>query len=118
MALVTDDALGEQLQAPHVGAARGRGITPNRILRVHALRPALPPVITLIGINMAQVVTSLLIVELVLGAPGLGTLMYEGIRGREHDIVVGVAIVGTGLAILASTLTDVVVAAVDPRITR
>lgn len=118
VALVTDDALGEQLQAPHVGAARGRGITPNRILRVHALRPALPPVITLIGINMAQVVTSLLIVELVLGAPGLGTLMYEGIRGREHDIVVGVAIVGTGLAILASTLTDVVVAAVDPRITR
>lgn len=118
VALVTDDAVGEQLRAPHVDAARGRGLTPNRILGVHALRPALPPVLTLVGVNMAQVVTSLLIVELVLGVPGLGLLMYDGIRGREHDVVVGVAIVGTALAILASTLTDVLVAAVDPRITR
>jgi ABC-type dipeptide/oligopeptide/nickel transport system permease component len=116
VALVTDDALGQVRGAPHLLAARGRGLRPGRVLRVHALRPSLPPVLTLIGANLAQVVTALLVVEIVLQVDGLGLVLHEAIRRRDHDVVVAVAVVGTGLAVLASAVTDVLVAAADPRI--
>jgi oligopeptide transport system permease protein len=116
VALVADESLQRTLNSEFVLAARARGFTRRRVLWRHGVRASLTPVITLVGTNMAQVVTALLIVETVFEVQGLGLLTYRAIRARDHVLIVGVGIVVTLMVVIINLITDLLAAWSDPRI--
>lgn len=115
VALIADESLQRTLHSEFVQAARGHGLSPRRVLWRHGVRASLTPVITLVGTNMAQVVTALLIVETVFEVQGLGLLTYRAIRARDHVIIVGVGIVVTLMVVVINLITDLLAAWADPR---
>jgi peptide/nickel transport system permease protein len=108
-------AMTEVLDEPYVRAARIHGIGERRVLFRHALPAASNPLISLFGLSIAGLLSSSLVVEVVLGWPGLGPLMLEAILARDYYLVLGPVMAGTLLLIAGNLLADVLLYAVDPR---
>jgi peptide/nickel transport system permease protein len=99
-----------------VRAARARGL-PERSVRWRAVaRPALLPVVVLLGQQAGTLFGGSIVTETVFGIPGLGRLAYEAVVGRDTLLLVGVALTGTIVVIVANLLTDLVLVNLDPRI--
>ena len=109
-------ALGEALRDPCVVAARARGISPRRVLWVHAWRLSLKPVLGVLGIVLGSVLSGSFVVELVMTWPGLGGLMYAALEARDLHLAAGCAAVGAALLSAGILATDIALATVDPRI--
>jgi oligopeptide transport system permease protein len=116
LALLLQSELRVALRAPYVAAARARGIGPWRITAVHAMRPSLIPVATFLAANLGQLVTGLIVVEGVFAVPGVGGLLFAAIASRDRSLVLGIVTFVAVLVIVANTLADIAVAALDPRL--
>jgi peptide/nickel transport system permease protein len=109
-------SLGEVLRAQFIQAARGHGIGRGRILFHYALPAAANPLISLFGLSLAGLLSSSLLVEVVMGWPGLGPLLLEASLSRDVYVVVGAVMASTLFMILGSFLADVMLVVVDPRV--
>jgi oligopeptide transport system permease protein len=116
VALLTRAELAETLRAPFVHAARARGLRTRRVVGVHALRPAMVPVVTFVAANVGQLAVGLVVVEGVFGLPGLGGTLFQAVRDRDRSLLVGLVTVVMATVIVANALADVAAAALDPRI--
>ncbi len=116
VALITRAEVGESLQAPFVQAALGRGLTRRRVLGVHALRPALTPVVTFVAANLGQLFVGLVVVEGVFGMPGIGSAVLASIEGRDRALLVGLTTVVIAAVIVVNAVADIAAAALDPRV--
>jgi peptide/nickel transport system permease protein len=105
----------ESLHQDYVTAAKARGLPP-RVVQNHALRNALIPVVTMLGVNFADVLTGAVLVEIVFGWPGLGRLLYDAIFARDYPVLMGMFIVASVSAVVANVLTDIAYSIVDPRV--
>jgi peptide/nickel transport system permease protein len=105
-------ALGEEF----VRAARARGVGARRILAVHALRNAVLPVITLLGLSLPILVSGSLVIEVVFAWPGMGRLTYEAILAQDVPVVLATTLLATILVIVGNLTADLAMAAADPRI--
>ncbi len=108
----------EVLQAEYVDFARSKGLAPRIVLLRHVLRNALISTVTLFGLNIGTLLGGAVITETVFAIPGAGRLMIESIYGRDYPVVQGLTL---ALAILVSVvflMTDLVQAALDPRVRR
>ncbi len=112
----TRAAMTEALGALFLQAARGHGITPRRLLLCHALPVAANPLITLFGFSVAGLLSSSLLVEVILGWPGLGPLLLEAILARDMYVVIGAIMASTLFLVFGNLLADVLLYASDPRI--
>ena len=106
----------EVLRAQFIQAARGHGIGRRRILFHYALPAAASPLISLFGLSLAGLLSSSLLVEVVMGWPGLGPLLLEASISRDVYVVVGAVMASTLFMILGSFLADVMLVVVDPRV--
>jgi peptide/nickel transport system permease protein len=106
----------EVLKAQFIQAARGHGIGRRRILFHYALPAAANPLISLFGLSFAGLLSSSLLVEVVMGWPGLGPLLLEASISRDVYVVVGAVLASTLFMILGSFLADVMLVVVDPRV--
>ena len=106
----------EVTHAPHVLAARSRGLGEQTILRRHILRNALVPVLTLLSLQFASLLTGALVTEKVFDRPGLGTLLLDAVSARNYAVVQGTVIVMAVLYTFVNTVTDILYGWVDPRI--
>jgi peptide/nickel transport system permease protein len=106
------DVLHEQ----YVLVARSKGLTRAAITLKHALRNSLIPVITIIGLNLAGLVSGAVVTEAVFALPGVGTLLFNAILGRDLPVVQGVVILVSLAVLLTNLCVDVLYAYVDPRI--
>lgn len=116
VALLTRSELAETLTSPFVHAARARGLRTRRVIGVHALRPALIPVVTFVAANVGQLFVGLLVVEGIFGMPGLGGALFEAIHDRDRSLLVGLVTVVMAAVIVANAVADVAAAGLDPRI--
>ena len=116
VALITRAEVGDTLRAPFVQAALGRGLRRRRILGVHALRPALTPVVTFVAANLGQLFVGLVVVEGVFGMPGIGNAVLASIEGRDRALLIGLTTVVIAAVIVANAVADVAAAALDPRV--
>jgi peptide/nickel transport system permease protein len=103
-------------RADHVRAARARGLPENRVVWRAVARPALLPVVVLLGQQVGTLFGGSVVTETVFGIPGLGRLTYEAVTGRDTLLLVGVVMAGTVVVILANLLVDLVLVRLDPRI--
>ena len=109
-------SLIEVLQEEYVTVARAKGLPENEVIRVHALKNAMIPVITVIGLQIGRLFGGTVVVETIFAFPGMGRLAADSIFFRDFPVLQGVVLV-MALAVLAcNLLTDLLYAYVDPRI--
>lgn len=101
--------------ADHVTTARAAGIGQREIVRRHVVRNAIPPMVTLLGLQAGYLVFGLVLVESTFGINGLGTLLFDAVRERDFAVVQALTLVLGAFVVLANLLADVGVAALDPR---
>lgn len=109
-------AMLEVLRLPYIVTARAKGLPEAQVTWRHAWRTALSPVITLFGLWLPILVTGSVFVESVFAWPGLGSLATVAVGSRDYPVIMGVSVLVAGMVVLASLLTDLAHAAVDPRI--
>ena len=108
--------LKQTLKADYVEAARARGIPERRIVIAHALKNALIPVITILGLTFAALLAGVVLTEVTFSWPGLGSRFYDAILKRDYPVVQGVMVFLSVIVAIASILIDILNAYVDPRI--
>jgi len=111
----TRTAVLAALEAPHMLAARARGVGRARLLLVHALREALVPLTNFFGLSIAGLVSASLVVEVVMSWPGIGALTYDAILKRDIFLVVDLMQVSAVLLLIGNAVGDLLLHAVDPR---
>jgi peptide/nickel transport system permease protein len=104
------------LNKPFLRAAWGLGIARRRLLFRHALPAALNPLISLFGLSIGTLLSSSLLIEAVMGWPGLGRLMFESILARDVHVVIGATVSSTLFAGVGSLIADALLRINDPRI--
>jgi peptide/nickel transport system permease protein len=109
-------ALTEALATPAVQAARARGVGKGQIVRRHAWRLSLKPVLALGGLAMAALLGGAFVVETIAAWPGLGRLTYDAMRARDIPLVAGCALAGSTVLAIGLFVSDVLVAWADPRV--
>ena len=115
---VTRVAMLEVLSEDYVLAARARGLPARVVVLRHALRNALLPIITVMGLQLGAVLTGAIVVEKVFAWPGLGTLLLGGIEKRDYNLVRACVLVFTLTYLGINLLTDAAYALADPRVRR
>lgn len=116
LARVLRSALIETLGQDYVRSARAKGLTRGQALRRHALRNALIPVLTIMGMQFSFLLAGAIIIENVFYLPGLGRLIFQAITQRDLIVVQSAVLVLVAAVILVTFLTDLAYAAVDPRL--
>ncbi|MGH7602473.1 MAG: ABC transporter permease [Gemmatimonadaceae bacterium] len=109
-------ALIDVLPADYIRTARLKGLTEREILRRHALRNALLPIISLIGLSFPALLTGAFFVEKIFAWPGMGLAVINAIGTRDYPLVVGGVIIGSIMVTLGSLFADVLYAWADPRL--
>ena len=108
------DTLGEDF----IRTARAKGLTRAQVLRRHAFRNALVPVLTILGLQFSFLLAGAIIIENVFFLPGLGRLVFQAITQRDLIVVEGVVMVLVLAVIAVTFLTDIAYALADPRLRR
>ena len=109
-------ALLDVLPADYIRTARLKGLTEREILRRHALRNALLPIISLVGLSFPALLTGAFFVEKIFAWPGMGYAVVNAISTRDYPLVVGGVIIGSIMVTLGSLLSDLLYAWADPRL--
>jgi peptide/nickel transport system permease protein len=108
-------ALSDALRQPFVRAARARGLSERRVLVRHAVRTALVPVITLLGLQLPALFSGVVFIETIFAWPGMGRVTVEAVLGRDYPVVLASTAVFAVLVVAGNLLADLLNAAVDPR---
>jgi peptide/nickel transport system permease protein len=104
------------LREEYITFARAKGLSSSRVLYGHALKNALLPVVTLLGLSLPSLLGGSVIFESIFSIPGIGRLFYEAVLSRDYPLIMGLLSVGAVLTLLGNLLADIGYLAVDPRI--
>ena len=116
VARLTRGSLLEVLQSAYIRTARAKGLAVRVILRRHALRPTLLPVVSFLGPAAAGLLTGSLVVEQVFGLPGVGRYFVQGAINRDYTLVMGMVVFYAALILLLNLVVDLLYGWLDPRI--
>lgn len=116
IARLTRASMLEVLESDFIRTARAQGLGTLPIIRYHALKPALLPVVSYLGPAIALVLTGAVVVEEIFGIPGLGQLFVRSGLNRDYTLVLGIVIFYAALIIVLNLLVDIVYGFLDPRI--
>ena len=116
IARMTRASMIETMGRDHIRAARAFGISERRIVGRLALRNALLPVLTVVGLVMAYSLTGSFFVEVVFGWPGLGTFAVKGILNVDYPVIMGITLFGAAFYVVINLVVDILQGVLDPRI--
>lgn len=116
LARVTRSAMLEVLGEDYIRTARAKGMPRRTVLWRHALRNAMIPVLTILGLQFAFLIAGTIIIENVFYLPGLGRLVFQAITQRDLIVVEGVVMLLVASVVLVNILVDIAYAMVDPRL--
>ncbi len=116
VARITRASVIEVLQEDYVRTARAKGLGERLVLWRHTLKNASLPIVTIIGLGFAALLTGVVVVEVVFAVPGLGRLLQDAIKARDYPIIQGLIIFLSAIYILVNLAVDVIYAYLDPRI--
>jgi glutathione transport system permease protein len=113
---LTRASLIEALAADYVRTARAKGLGPFAVHVGHALRTAMTPIITIVGLNVGSLVAGAVVTETLFGWPGLGQLLVSAVRDRDYPVVQGVALLAVASVVLSNMAAELLIALLDPRV--
>ena len=106
----------EVMQDDYIRTAKSKGLTKWKVIMKHALKNALTPVVTVVGMSIPSIVGGAVVTEQVFGWPGIGSLMVTAINGRDYPVIMGITVMIAAAVLIANILTDVAYGILDPRI--
>lgn len=106
----------EILQQDYLRTARAKGIGYKRVIWKHAMRNALLPIVTVIGMQIPMLFGGAVIIEQVFSWPGLGLMTMTAIMGRDYPVIMGVCLLSAVVVLVSNLITDILYALVDPTI--
>jgi peptide/nickel transport system permease protein len=115
-ARMTRASMLEMKDQGFVRTARAKGLAESRIVRVHVLRNAVLPVITIAGVKAGYLIGGSIVVETVFAWPGIGRLAFEAVLQRDYNVLLGVFFLTSFMVIAFNLITDIVYSLIDPRI--
>jgi peptide/nickel transport system permease protein len=110
------NSLLEVLRQEYIITAYAKGLPENMVLRKHALRNALLPVITILGLSVPGLIGGSVIFESIFSIPGMGQLFYMSVMSRDYPTIMGILVIGAFLTLLGNLIADIMYAVADPRI--
>lgn len=116
IARLTRSSVLEVMRHDYIRTARSKGLPERLIIRIHALKNSLLPVVTIMAIQVSSLLSGAIVTESVFGIPGVGRLAITAIHNRDMPLLQGTVLFGTVLVILGNVIADVLYAALDPRI--
>jgi len=116
LARLVRSSMLEVLGQDYVRTARAKGVGESRVLAVHALKNAAIPIVTLLGLQFAQLLGGAVVTETIFAWPGIGRLVVEAIFNRDFPVVQGVVLVVSLIFVAVNLLVDLSYAVLDPRI--
>jgi peptide/nickel transport system permease protein len=113
---MTRSSMLEVMHEDYVRTARAKGVVPWRVVSKHALRNAMLPTITVIGLQAGLLMGGAIITEIIFSWPGIGLYTYNSVVSRDYASIQGVALYGALLFVLVNLLVDILYAILDPRV--
>jgi peptide/nickel transport system permease protein len=113
---MTRSAMLEVVRQDYIRTARAKGLNDQVVISRHALRNALNPVVSIVGLEIAALLGGTVIVETIFNWPGLSSLLIAGVRARDYPVVQGVVLLIAVLTVLINLIVDLVYGWLDPRI--
>jgi len=104
------------LKEPYIKLAYAKGLSQNEIIFKHALKNALLPLITILGLALPTIIGGSVIFETIFSIPGMGQLFYQSAMSRDYPTIMGVLVIGASLTLIGNLLADVLYILVDPRL--
>jgi peptide/nickel transport system permease protein len=106
----------EVIRQDYIMTARAKGLSERQVIYKHALRNALLPVITILGLSIPGLIGGSVIFETIFAIPGMGQLFYMSVMARDYPTVMGILLIGAILTLVGNLIADVAYAVADPRI--
>jgi peptide/nickel transport system permease protein len=106
----------EVIRQDYIRTARAKGLTESAVMYRHALRNALLPVITLLGLSVPGLIGGSVIFETIFSIPGMGQLFWQSAMSRDYPLIMGMLVIGAILTLIGNILADISYAFADPRI--
>jgi peptide/nickel transport system permease protein len=113
---MTRSSMLEVMGEDYVRTARAKGVVPWRVIFKHALRNAMLPTVTVIGLQIGLLMGGAVITETIFSWPGVGQIAYESVNRRDYAMIQGVVLYGATLFVLVNLLVDILYAVLDPRV--
>ena len=113
---MTRSAMLEVVRQDYIRTARAKGLGDRTVIARHALRNALNPVVSIVGLEIAALLGGTVIIETIFNWPGLSSLLIAGVRARDYPVVQGVVLLIAVLSVLINLIVDLVYGWLDPRI--
>ena len=106
------------LHQDYITTARAKGLSENKVVYTHALRNALLPLITIVGLSIPGLIGGSVISEQIFAIPGMGKLFYSAVMARDFPVVMGILTIGSALTLIGNLIADIAYAWADPRVRR
>ena len=116
LARMTRSSMLEVLRQDFIRTARAKGLGEGEVIGVHALKNALIPIVTLVGIIFSLMLAGAVVIETVYSLPGIGRMVVSAIQRRDLPVVQGALVLIGGLFVLVNLLVDLLYAMIDPRV--
>lgn len=113
---MTRTEVARVLRADFITTARAKGLPPNTVLVRHALRNAMIPLVTIMGLRLGSLLNGAVVVETLFGWPGLGRLMIEAINARDYPLIQVIVPLSAVIFVVINVLVDILYGVIDPRV--
>lgn len=118
ISLFVRNGMLDVLYQDYITTARAKGLSEHTVVYGHALRNALLPLITILGLSIPGLIGGSVIAESIFAIPGMGKLFYDAVLMRDFPVIMGILTIGAALTLLGNLLADVAYAWADPRVRR
>ena len=116
IARLTRASLLQVIREDYIRTARAKGLKERRIIRRHALKNALIPVVTILGPMFAALLTGTFVTETIFGIPGMGRYFVNSITNRDYPVIMGTVLIYAVFLVFSNLIVDLVYGVIDPRI--
>ena len=116
IARITRSAMLEVLNQDYIRTARAKGLQEGKVIRTHALRNALLPVVTIIGLQLGTLLSGAVLTETIFAWPGIGKWLFDSIQARDYPIVQSVTLLVAMIYVFVNLAVDVLYTVIDPRV--
>jgi len=112
----TRSSMLEIIRQDFIITARAKGLSERKVIFKHALRNALLPIVTILGLSLPGLISGSVIVETIFAWPGMGRLAYQAVLARDYPVIMGASVFSVFLLLFGNLIADLLYAVVDPRI--
>lgn len=106
----------EVIRQDYIQTARAKGLSERQVIYKHALRNALIPIVTLMGLELPALIGGSVIIETIFAIPGMGQLSYQAVLARDYPVIMGLTMFTAVLTLLGNLLADLSYAWINPRV--